>query len=423
MNLIVQKYGGTSMGSIERIQAVADRIIATREAGNEVLIVVSAMAGETDRLVDLANAIAKKPNPREYAVLVSTGEQASIALLALCLLERGYEAQSFTGPQAKIVTSGINNDARILDINPATLRQALTRGKIPIVAGFQGIDPLGNITTLGRGGSDTTAVAIAAALKADLCEIYTDVDGVYTTDPRVVPTARRLTKINFEEMFEMASLGAKVLHRRSVDIAGRYQVPLRVLSSFDPTGEGTLITFEEKTMEKPYVSGIAFSRNEAILTIKGIPDKPGIAAIILGEISRANIDVDMIIQNSAFDGSTDFTFTVHRNNYEAAKSHLEAVNDRLKIKGVTGNVNIAKISLVGIGMKTYPGIASMMFDAMGKEGINIQLISTSEIKISIVIDEKYLELGVRTLHDTFRLSEPAKEELYSVVATTTQESA
>ena len=409
MALHVQKYGGTSMGSVERIQAVADRIIATREAGHDVVVVVSAMSGETDRLVALANALAGTPDPREYSMLVSTGEQASMALLALCLIDRGYSARSLTGRQAGIVTDDSHHNARIVDIDPTTIKAALREGKILIVAGFQGVDNNDNITTLGRGGSDTTAVAIAAAVKADLCEIYTDVDGVYTADPRVVPSARRLSHITFEEMFEMASLGAKVLQRRSVDIAGRYRVPLRVLSSFED-GPGTLITFEDNTMEKPLVSGIAFSHNEAKLTIKGVPDIPGIAATILSPISQAHIDIDMIIQNVAFDGTTDFTFTVHRENYKAAKTQLEAVSEAVGARGVAGAPNIAKISLVGVGMKTHPGIASTMFETLGKEGINIQLISTSEIKISVVVDEKYLELGVRALHSAFHLDEPPQEE-------------
>lgn len=409
MTLRVQKYGGTSMGSVERIQAVADRVIATRDEGHDVVVVVSAMSGETDRLITLANELAETPNPREYSMLVSTGEQASMALLALCLIERGYAAQSFTGRQARIFTDDLHHKARIVDIDPSPIQEALAEGKILIVAGFQGVDNRDNITTLGRGGSDTTAVAIAAALKADLCEIYTDVDGVYTADPRVVPSARRLSQITFEEMFEMASLGAKVLQRRSVDIAGRYRVPLRVLSSFEE-GPGTLITFEDRTMERPLVSGIAFNHNEAKLTIKGVPDTPGIAATILGKISGADIDIDMIIQNVAFDGTTDFTFTVHRENYKEAKAQLEAVSESLGARGVAGDPNIAKISLIGVGMKTHPGIASTMFETLGKEGINIQLISTSEIKISVVVDEKYLELGVRALHSAFHLDEPPREE-------------
>ncbi|MHA7841222.1 MAG: aspartate kinase [Gammaproteobacteria bacterium] len=409
MTLRVQKYGGTSMGSVERIQAVADRVIATRQAGHDVVVVVSAMSGETDRLVTLAHALAETPNPREYSMLVSTGEQASMALLALCLIGRGYPAQSLTGRQARILTDDLHHKARIIDIDPKPIQELLAEGKILIIAGFQGVDNQDNITTLGRGGSDTTAVAVAAALNAELCEIYTDVDGVYTADPRVVPSARRLSHITFEEMFEMASLGAKVLQRRSVDIAGRYRVPLRVLSSFEE-GLGTLITFEDKTMERPLVSGIAFNHNEAKLTIKGVPDTPGIAATILEKISSADIDIDMIIQNIAFDGTTDFTFTVHRENYKEAKAHLETVSEMLGARGVAGNPNIAKISLVGVGMKTHPGIASTMFKTLGKEGINIQLISTSEIKISVVVDEKYLELGVRALHSAFHLDEEPQEE-------------
>lgn len=409
MALLVQKYGGTSMGSVERIQSVAHRIISARKAGNEVVVVVSAMSGETDRLIRLAQGLSESPDPREYSALVSTGEQASMALLALCLVGLGYPAQSFTGRQAGILTDDLYHKARILNIDPKPMEEALKAGKIIIVAGFQGADSEDNITTLGRGGSDTTAVAIAAALKADLCEIYTDVDGVYTTDPRVVPSAQRLPQITFEEMFEMASLGAKVLQRRAVDIAGRYRVPIRVLSSFED-GPGTLITFEDKNMERPLVSGIAFNQNEAKLTIKGVPDLPGIAGTIISKISDADIDIDMIIQNIAFDGTTDFTFTVHRDNYKEAKQRLEETSEFLGARGVWGDPHIAKISLVGVGMKTHPGIASTMFQVLGKEGINIQLISTSEIKISVVINEKYLELGVRALHSAFHLEEPAQEE-------------
>ncbi len=404
MALIVQKYGGTSVGSVEKIENVAERLIAAKKAGHEVVVAVSAMSGETNRLVEMAHQISDKPDPREYDVLVSTGEQVTIALLSMALKERGCEARSYTGSQVHILTDSAHTKARILDIDEANIRTDLDKGRVVIVAGFQGCDEHGNITTLGRGGSDTTAVALAAALKADECQIYTDVDGVYTTDPRVVPDARRLEKITFEEMLEMASLGSKVLQIRSVEFAGKYNVKLRVLSSF-VEGPGTLITYEEDNMEQAAISGIAFNRDEAKLTILGVPDQPGVAHNILGSIGEANIEVDMIIQNVGADGTTDFTFTVHRNDYDSALEILNKTSKELGAREVEGDNAIVKISLVGVGMRSHAGIASQMFKALADEGINIRMISTSEIKISVVVDEKYLELGVRALHSEFALDE------------------
>jgi aspartate kinase len=406
MALIVQKYGGTSVGSAERIGNVADKVIGWRNRGNDVVVVVSAMSGETDRLVKLARDITEQPSPRELDVLLSTGEQVTIALLSMALERRGCSARSYTGTQVHIRTDSAHNKARIRAIEDKNIRADLAQGQVVVVAGFQGVDESGNITTLGRGGSDTTAVALAAALKADECQIYTDVDGVYTTDPRVVPQARRLDRITFEEMLEMASLGSKVLQIRSVSFAGRYNVPLRVLSSFEE-GEGTLITYEDEKMEQALISGIAFNRDEAKLTILGVPDKPGVAYQILGPISEANIEVDMIVQNIAPDGATtDFTFTVNRSEFEKALAILEKTARELGAREVTGDNKIVKISLVGVGMRSHAGIASTMFAALAREGVNIRMISTSEIKISVVVDEKYLELGVRTLHDAFNLESP-----------------
>ncbi len=404
MSLIVQKYGGTSVGSIEKIEQVAEKLIAARKAGHSIVVVVSAMSGETNRLIEMASRISDRPEPREYDVLVSTGEQVTIALLSMALNKRGYAARSYTGSQVHILTDSAHTKARILDIDESRMRADLEQGCIVVVAGFQGRDEHGNITTLGRGGSDTTAVALAAALKADECQIYTDVDGVYTTDPRVVPHARRLDCITFEEMLEMASLGSKVLQIRAVEFAGKYNVNLRVLSSFEE-GPGTLITFEDESMERPVISGIAFNRDEAKLTILGVPDQPGVAYQILGPIGEANIEVDMIIQNVGDDGTTDFTFTVNRSDYEKAMSVLQNTAKTLGAREVTGDNAIVKISLVGVGMRSHAGIASTMFKALAKEGINIRMISTSEIKISVVVDEKYLELGVRTLHDAFNLDQ------------------
>ena len=408
MALIVQKYGGTSVATPERIEHVAEKVIATRQRGNDVIVVVSAMSGETDRLLGMAHQIAEHPDARELDVLLSTGEQVTIALLAMALHKRGCPARSYTGSQVRILTDSVHNKARIREIDEAAVRRDLNAGRVVVVAGFQGVDEHGNITTLGRGGSDTSGVALAAALKADECQIYTDVDGVYTTDPRVVPNARRLDSITFEEMLEMASLGSKVLQIRSVEFAGKYNVPLRVLSSFKE-GEGTLITFEDPQMEEAVISGIAFNRDEAKLTVVGVPDQPGIAHRILGAISDANIEVDMIIQNIAEDATTDVTFTVHRRDYSQALEILQRVAKDLGARQVTGDNKIIKISLVGVGMRSHAGIASKMFKALSKEGINIRMISTSEIKISVVVDEKYLELGVRALHEAFQLDqEPNK---------------
>ena len=408
MALIVQKYGGTSVGTIERIQAVAERVIATRDNGNQVVVVVSAMSGETNRLIGLANQIDTKLSLREMDVLVSTGEQVTIALLTMALHEKGAKAKSYTGTQIKMLTDEVHSKARIKDIQCENMQNDLNDDNIIVVAGFQGVDSQGNITTLGRGGSDTTAVAMAAALKAKECQIYTDVDGVYTTDPRVEPKARKLDHITFEEMLEMASLGSKVLQIRSVEFAGKYNVPLRVLSSFEEgEGTGTLITTEDNEMEQAVISGIAFNRDEAQLTISGVPDQPGIASQILVPITEANIEIDMIVQNVGEDGSTDFTFTVHRNDYVMAVDLLEKTGKKLGAQKVKGNDAIVKISLVGVGMRSHAGIASTMFSALAREAINILMISTSEIKISVVVDEKYLELGVRTLHSEFGLEQKA----------------
>ena len=405
MALIVQKYGGTSVGDVERIQNVARKVAKFRDQGHDVVVVVSAMSGETNRLIGLAKDIDEKAAGREFDVLVSTGEQVTIALLSMALNKMGYPARSYTGAQVHILTDNAYNKARIREIDDDRIRSDLDKGRVVVVAGFQGVDEGGNITTLGRGGSDTTAVALAAALKADECQIYTDVDGVYTTDPRVVSEARKLDRITFEEMLEMASLGSKVLQIRSVEFAGKYNVPLRVLSSFEEGGEGTLITVEDEQMEQAMISGIAFSRDEAQLTITGVPDKPGVAYSILGPVSEANIEVDMIVQNIGADDTTDFTFTVHRNEYEKALEIMQATAERLGAREVSGNNKIAKVSLVGVGMRSHAGIASKMFEALAKEGINILMISTSEIKVSVVVDEKYLELGVRALHDVFELDQ------------------
>ncbi len=403
MALIVQKYGGTSVGSVERIQNVAQRVKRWRDRGDQVVVVVSAMSGETDRLIGLAKALQERPLPRELDVLLATGEQVTIALLAMGLDQIGCPARSYTGAQVQILTDSAHNKARIREIEGTNIRADLDAGSVVVVAGFQGVDEDGNITTLGRGGSDTSAVAVAAALHADECQIYTDVDGVYTTDPRVEPRARKLDRITFEEMLEMASLGSKVLQIRSVEFAGKYRVPLRVLSSFEE-GEGTLISLEEDAVEQAVISGIAFARDEAKLTILGVPDQPGVAYKILGPIADANIEVDMIIQNIAADeATTDFTFTVHRSEYQRALEILKGTAASLAARQVLGDDRIAKISIVGVGMRSHAGIASKMFAALAKEGINIRMISTSEIKISVVVDEKYLELGVRTLHSAFGL--------------------
>jgi len=405
MALIVQKYGGTSVGSIERIENVANKVMAFRERGDDVVVVLSAMSGETNRLIDLAKAIQSPPDPRELDMLVATGEQVTIALLAMALKKRGQDARSYTGGQVRILTDSAFNKARILEIDEKNMRRDLSAGRVVVVAGFQGVDEQGNITTLGRGGSDTTGVALAAALKADECQIYTDVDGVYTTDPRVEPDARRLDRITFEEMLELASLGSKVLQIRSVEFAGKYNVPLRVLSSMQD-GPGTLITYEDEGMEEALISGIAFNRDEAQITVQGVPDQPGVAYRILGPIGEANIEIDMIVQNTSADGSTtDFTFTVHRNDYDKALALLKKHAGEMGAREVTGDSKIVKLSLVGVGMRSHAGIASTMFEALAKEGINIRMISTSEIKISVVVDEKYLELGVRALHSAFKLDQ------------------
>ena len=396
------------MGTIEKIEGVADKLKKFKDEGHDVVVAVSAMSGETNRLIGLANEISDQPTPREMDVLVSTGEQVTIALLSMALHKRGVAARSYTGGQVKILTDSSHMKARIQDIDTTKMRADLDEGKIVIVAGFQGADEEGNITTLGRGGSDTTGVALAAALNADECHIYTDVDGVYTTDPRVVEKARRMDKITFEEMLEMASLGSKVLQIRSVEFAGKYKVPLRVLHS-SKEGNGTLITTEgDSSVEQPVISGIAFNRDEAKLTVMGVPDIPGVASKILGPIGAANIEVDMIVQNVAADKTTDFTFTVHRNDFIKAKDVLEKVANDLGAREVAGANDIAKVSLVGVGMRSHAGVASKMFDVLAQENINIQIISTSEIKISVVIDEKYLELAVRALHTAFDLDDEAQ---------------
>lgn len=410
MALIVQKYGGTSVANPERIREVAKRVARYKAMGHQVVVVVSAMSGETNKLIALAKDIMPDPDPRELDVMLATGEQVTCAMTALALMELGIKAKSYTGAQVKILTNNAYTKARILDIDEHNLKQDLNDGYVCVVAGFQGVDEFGNITTLGRGGSDTTGVALAAALKAEECQIYTDVDGVYTTDPRVVPEARRLDKITFEEMLELASQGSKVLQIRSVEFAGKYKVKLRVLSSFKDEGEGTLITFEEankdNNMEEPIISGIAFNRDEAKITVKGVPDTPGIAYQILGPIADANIDVDMIIQNTGADGATDFTFTVHKNEMGKALDILkEKVQSFIKAREIVGDDKIAKVSVVGVGMRSHVGIASQMFRTLAEEGINIQMISTSEIKIAVVVEEKYMELAVRVLHKAFELED------------------
>ncbi len=402
MALYVYKFGGTSVGSIERIKAVAEKVKKVREAGDDLVVVLSAMSGETNRLIGLAKEMQDEPNERELDAMVSTGEQVTVALLSMRLNEIGCPACSYTGTQVRILTDSTFTKARIKEIDDAKIHADLAEGKVVVVAGFQGVDEDGNITTLGRGGSDTTAVALAAALKAKECHIYTDVDGVYTTDPRVEPKARRLDRITFEEMLEMASLGSKVLQIRSVEFAGKYNVALRVLSSF-AEGNGTLITYEESQMESALISGIAFNRDEAKLTIAGVPDLPGSAFKILGPIADANIEVDMIVQNIGADGTTDFTFTVHRNDFSRAKTILDTICVDLGARKVTGDNNIVKVSIVGVGMRSHAGIASTMFKTLAYESINIQMIATSEIKISVVVDEKYLELAVRALHSAFDL--------------------
>jgi aspartate kinase len=404
MSLLVQKYGGTSVGTVERIQAVAEKIVKHREKGDDLVIVVSAMSGETNRLTGLANAMQETPDPREMDVLLSTGEQVTIALLCMALKAKGCEARSYTGGQVRILTDDSHTKARIQSIDEENIRADLNAGKVVVVAGFQGTDEHGNITTLGRGGSDTTGVALAAALKADECQIYTDVDGVYTTDPRIVPAASRLDKITFEEMLEMASLGSKVLQIRAVEFAGKYNVPLRVLHSFQE-GSGTLITLDEEfsTMEQPVVSGIAFNRDEAKVTITGIPDLPGVASKVLAPIGDANIEVDVIVQNIAADNTTDLTFTVNRTDMAKAKAVMDRVAAELGAKNVLTDDTVVKISIVGVGMRSHAGVASQMFKTLADENINIQMITTSEIKISVIIEERYAELAIRSLHTAFGL--------------------
>lgn len=408
MAMYVYKFGGTSVGTVERIKAVAEKVKAVHDSGDQLVIVLSAMSGETNRLTDLAKQMQDNPVSREMDVLLSTGEQVTVALLSMALQELGCPACSYTGAQVRIETDSAHTKARIKRIDDARIHADLAAGKVVVVAGFQGMDEQGNITTLGRGGSDTTAVALAAALKANECHIYTDVDGVYTTDPRIEPKARRLDKITFEEMLEMASLGTKILQIRSVEFAGKYNVALRVLSSF-AEGRGTLITYEKSEVEQALISGIAFNKDEAKLTITGVPDIPGAAFKILGPIADANIEIDMIIQNVADDATTDFTFTVHRNDFVKAQEILTNICNNLEARAVTADDSIVKVSIVGVGMRSHAGIASKMFEVLGQEAINIRMISTSEIKISVVIDEKYLELAVRTLHKAFDLDKEPKE--------------
>lgn len=410
MSLIVQKFGGTSVGSIERIKAVADKVKGFRENGHDIVVVVSAMSGETNRLIGLAQQIQEQADPREYDVLVSTGEQVTIALLCMALKAAGCDAKSYTGSQVRILTDDTHSKARIQEIDGSKIRADLDAGRVVVVAGFQGSDAQGNITTLGRGGSDTSAVALAAALEAEECQIYTDVDGVYTTDPRVVDDARRLDRITFEEMLEMASQGSKVLQIRSVEFAGKYQVPLRVLSSFEE-GPGTLISLEgDNQMENPVVSGIAFNRDEAKITLKGVPDRPGSASDILAIVADANIEVDVIVQNVGHQGSSDFSFTVHRNDVKKTVELLLSAQERLGVSEVIADEGIAKLALVGVGMRSHAGVAALMFKVLGDEGINIQMISTSEIKITVIIEEKYLELAVRSIHSAFDMDQQPEDQ-------------
>ncbi|MSP53441.1 MAG: aspartate kinase [Gammaproteobacteria bacterium] len=407
--LIVQKFGGTSVANLECLRNVMRIVIETRRQGYDVVVVLSAMSGETDRLINLAKTAVNEPDAREYDALVSIGEQCSIALLSMMLLDQGYPAKSMTGAQAGIITDEIHKKAHIEEIQTEVIWQELRSGRIPVIAGFQGITPEGDISTLGRGGSDTTAVAIAAAMQAKECQIFTDVDGVYTSDPRVVPQARRMASITLEEMLEMASLGAKVLQNRSVIFAGKYKVPLRVLSSFTP-GPGTLITYEDITMEKPLVSGIAFNRSEARLTLFGVPATANVPSQILGPLAEANIDIDMILQNSGEGNTVNFTFTVNREDYQQATNILERIAQKLSAKEVTGDNKIAKVSIIGVGMRSHAGVANTVFSTLAQEGIAVHLITTSEIKISVVVDEKYLELAARSLHTVFGLDNELREE-------------
>ncbi|MBE9504021.1 MAG: aspartate kinase [Proteobacteria bacterium] len=404
MALVIQKFGGTSVGTVEKIKNVAKRVVCEKEKGNHVVVVLSAMTGETNKLVSLANEVSETPNEREFDVLVSTGEQVTIALLSMALQEIGCAARSYTASQVKIITDSAHTKARIKEIGSENIKKDLEEGKVVVVAGFQGVDEHGNVTTLGRGGSDTSAVAIAAALKADVCEIFTDVEGVYTTDPNICEKARKLKKISYDEMLEMASLGAKVLQTRSVEFAKKYHVPVHVRSTFSDN-EGTLVTKEDREMERVAVSGIAYNKDEAKITIIQVPDKPGVAAKLFGLISESNINVDMIIQNISEDGYTDMTFTVPKGDYKRALELVEKTGVELAAKGVTGDPNISKVSVIGVGMRSHAGIASTVFKTLSQEGINIMMISTSEIKVSCVIESKYTELAVRTLHDAFNLGE------------------
>ncbi len=408
MALIVQKYGGTSVGNPERIHAVAERVIRSKKAGDDVVVVLSAMSGETDRLIGLAHKMSAVPDEREMDMLLSTGERVTIALLAIALNERGYPARSFTGRQVGILTDAAHTKARIEHVTADRVRQALRDGVIPVVAGFQGINEQSDVTTLGRGGSDTTAVALAASLKADCCDIYTDVDGVYTTDPNIVPGARRLDKVSYEEMLEMASLGAKVLQTRSVEFAMKYQVPVRVLSSFTESTTGTLVTKEDREMEQVVVSGVTYDRNQAKITLLGVPDRPGIAARLFGGIAKQNIVVDMIIQNISQEGLTDISFTVPTGDAKKAVALVKTLTREIGARDVELSEGIAKVSIVGVGMRSHSGVAATMFDTLAREGINIMMISTSEIKISCVMDAKYVELAVRALHSAFGLGEAAR---------------
>ncbi len=406
---LVQKFGGSSVGDLEKIRFVAAKIKQSYDAGHRVVVVVSAMQGETDRLVAMAHKLSVLPEPRELDVLLATGEQVTIALLCIALMEIGCPARSYIGSQVKIITDNAHNKARIVKIDNEKINADLDASKIVVIAGFQGVDEHGNVTTLGRGGSDTTAVAIAAALQADECQIYTDVDGVYTADPRLVPNARRMDRITFEEMLELASLGAKVLQIRAVELAGRYSVPLRVLSTFH-SGSGTLISYEDKSMEQHEIAGVAYNKHEARIMLRGVPDHPGFISKILGPISEAHIEVDMIVQNVAIKGLTDFTFTVHRRDFAKTLSIINPLAEALKVGEVLVDDKIAKLSLVGVGMRSHAGVASKMFKALGDIGVTIQLISTSEIKVSVILDEKYIELGVRTLHEAFGLEKPLQED-------------
>lgn len=410
MKTIVKKFGGSSVANIDCIQKVAEKVALAHKAGERIVVVLSAMGGETDRLLDLARSIEDDPRGRELDVLLSTGEQVTISLMCMALEALGINAISYTGAQIKILTDSAYNKARIIDIDKDRLNKSLEDGKVAVVAGFQGVDSENHITTLGRGGSDTTAVALAAVLAADECQIFTDVDGVYTTDPRIVPEARRLPEVTYEEMLEMASLGAKVLQIRAVEFASKYDVRLRVLSSFEE-GTGTLITTEENIMEQAVISGVTLNRDEAQVMVVGVPDRPGVAGAILGPVADANIEVDMIVQNSAADGATDFTFTVNREDFDITLKILREVAEGLSARDVRGDRNIVKISIVGVGMRSHAGIASRMFRALSAENINILMISTSEIKISIVVDQKYSELGLRTLHSEFELAQPNSTEV------------